>query len=164
MVNAQSPAARNLSRSGYKLTRPRLTILNLIEQSGGHTTSTELLTLVEQSDPSIGRASVFRTLDLLIKLGIIWTSGQGGSTIHYMVMPGGHHHHIVCKQCRKLIEFDDCRLGTLIADLEKTYGVRVEGHLLELYGLCQNCQANPQPDEASEPANNETGIDVVAPV
>jgi len=152
MVNAQSPAAQSLSRSGYKLTRPRLTILNLIEQSGGHTTSTELLTLVEQFDSSIGRASVFRTLDLLIKLGIIWTSGQGGSTIHYMMMPGGHHHHIVCKQCRILIEFEDCRLDTLIAELEKTYGVHVEGHLLELYGLCQNCQDNPQPVEADSPA------------
>ena len=143
MVDSKSPAAQILSNSGHKLTKPRLKILNLIEQSGGHTTSTELLTLIEQSDPSIGRASVFRTLDLLIQLGIIWTSGQGGSTIHYMVMPGGHHHHIICKQCRTLIEFEDCRLGTLIADLESTYGVRVEGHLLELYGLCQNCLANP---------------------
>ena len=143
MVDSKSPAVQLLSQSGHKLTKPRLTILNLIEQSGGHTTSTELLTLVEQFDPSIGQASVFRTLDLLIKLGIIWTSGQGGSTIHYMVMPGGHHHHIVCKQCRKLIEFDDCRLDTLIGELEKTYGVHVEGHLLELYGLCQACQDNP---------------------
>ena len=141
MGSSESLAAQTLKSSGYKLTMPRLTILDLLEQSGGHTTSAELLTLVEQTDPSIGRASVFRTLDLLIKLGIVWTSGQGGSTIHYMVMPGGHHHHIVCKQCNKLIEFPDCQLGSLLADLEHEYGVQVEGHLLEVYGTCRECQA-----------------------
>ena len=144
MGSNESLAAQTLKSAGYKLTMPRLTILNLLEQSGGHTTSAELLTLVEQSDPSIGRASVFRTLELLIKLGIVWTSGQGGSTIHYMVMPGGHHHHIVCKHCNKLIEFPDCRLGTLLADLEREYGVQVEGHLLEVYGVCRECLAHTE--------------------
>ena len=144
MGSSESLAANTLKSSGYKLTSPRLTILNLLEQSGGHTTSAELLTLVEKTDPSIGRASVFRTLDLLIKLGIVWTSGQGGSTIHYMVMPGGHHHHIVCKHCNKLIEFSDCGLGKLLANLERDYGVQVEGHLLEVYGICRECQAEPE--------------------
>lgn len=129
-----------LRDAGYKLTSPRLTILELLGESGGHITSAELLSLVEQRAPSIGRASVFRTLDLMTRLGIIWTSVQGGSTVHYMLMPGGHHHHIVCTNCNKLIEFGDCRLDTLITQVEKKYGVRVEGHLLELYGRCKDCQ------------------------
>lgn len=139
-----------LRDAGYKLTSPRLTILDLLEQSGGHITSAELLSLVEERDPSIGRASVFRTLDLMTKLGIIWTSVQGGSTIHYMLMPGGHHHHIICTNCNKLIEFTDCQLGKLIAGLEKEYGVQVEGHLLELYGRCKDCLSMQSPhDEIS---------------
>ncbi len=135
-----STSVQALRNAGYKMTGPRLTILDILEKSGGHITSAELLSLVEQRDPSIGRASVFRTLDLMIKLGIVWTSVQGGSTVHYMLMPGGHHHHIICTNCDKLIEFDDCRLGALISSLEREYGVHVEGHLLELYGLCQDCQ------------------------
>lgn len=135
-----SPNAQTLRNAGYKLTSPRLTILSLLEESGGHITSAELLALVEQHDPSIGRASVFRTLDLMTRLGIIWASVQGGSTIHYVLMHGGHHHHIICTNCKKLIEFENCRLGTLIASLEAEYGVQVEGHLLELYGLCKDCQ------------------------
>src|SRR5512137_2983323 len=90
-----------LRDAGYKLTGPRLTILDILEDNDGHITSSELVSLVEQRDPSIGRASVFRTLDLLIKLGIVWTSVQGGSTVHYMLMPGGHHHHIICTNCEK---------------------------------------------------------------
>ena len=135
-----SRSVQALRTAGYKLTGPRLTILNLLEEKGGHITSSELLTLVEERDPSIGRASVFRTLDLMIQLGIVWTTVQGGSTIHYMLMPGGHHHHIICTNCHRLIEFEDCRLESLIDSLEHHYGVHVEGHLLELYGLCQDCK------------------------
>jgi Fur family transcriptional regulator, ferric uptake regulator len=136
-----SRSAQTLRNAGYKLTGPRLTILEILEHSGGHMTSAELVRQVEDRDPSIGRASVFRTLEIMIKLGIIWTSVQGGSTIHYMLMPGGHHHHIICTNCNKLIEFEDCRLGTLISTLEHEYGVQVEGHLLELYGICKECRA-----------------------
>jgi Fur family ferric uptake transcriptional regulator len=140
MAEYDSPSARALRGAGYKLTTPRLTILDILEKHGGHLTSSELLKLVEQRDPGIGRASVFRTLDLMIKVGIIWTTVQGGSTVHYMLMPGGHHHHIICTNCHKLIEFEDCRLGPLIHAMQERYGVRVDGHLLELYGLCSDCR------------------------
>src|SRR5258707_9366446 len=126
MNDNYTASVRALREAGYKLTNPRLTILELLGESGGHITSAELLSLVEERAPSIGRASVFRTLDLMTRLGIIWTSVQGGSTIHYMLMSGGHHHHIVCTRCHKLIEFNDCRLSTLIASVEKGHGVRVK--------------------------------------
>ncbi len=149
MINQDSPGVRALRASGYKLTTPRLTILNILEKSAGHLTAAELLMRVEEHDSSIGRASVFRTLDLMIKLGIIWTSVQGGSTVHYMLMPGGHHHHIICTHCATRIEFDNCHLAGLIERLEEKYGVRVEGHLLELYGVCKDClSADEQPAEA----------------
>jgi Fur family ferric uptake transcriptional regulator len=140
MYEPNSTSIRALRDAGYKLTKPRLTILEILESQGGHITSSELLSLVETRDSSIGRASVFRTLDLMIKLGIIWTTVQGSSTIHYMLMPGGHHHHIICTNCQKLIEFEDCRLGPLIEAVQQQYGVRVDGHLLELYGICADCQ------------------------
>src|SRR5258708_39983938 len=147
-MNANYTASvRALREAGYKLTNPRLTILELLGESGGHITSAELLSLVEQRAPSIGRASVFRTLDLMTRLGIIWTSVQGGSTVHYMLMPGGHHHHIVCTNCNKLIAFGDCRLDALMSQVEKKYGVQGAGQLLALYGRCKECQ-----DEALRPA------------
>ena len=158
MTVKDSRGVQALRNAGYKLTSPRLTILDILEQSGGHVTSAELLSRVEQRDASIGRASVFRTLELMIKLGIVWTSVQGGSTVHYMLMPGGHHHHIVCTNCDKLIEFEDCRLDTLISSLEHAYGVQVEGHLLELYGICQDCQDARQDGQNNHPdGNTESG-------
>ncbi len=135
-----SVGVQALRAAGYRLTEPRLTILDLLEQSGGHITATELLALVEARDGSIGRASVFRTLDLMTKLGIVWTSVQGGSTVHYMLMPGGHHHHLICTRCNRRIEFNDCHLEALTGNLEAAYGFQAEGHLLEVYGLCKDCR------------------------
>lgn len=143
MGHLHDASLQMLRDAGYKLTAPRLTILDLLEQSGGHITSSELLSQVEARDPSIGRASVFRTLELMTKLGILWTGVQGGSTVHYMLMPGGHHHHIVCTNCGKVIEFETCQLGSLIASVQQQYGVQIEGHLLELYGRCEDCQSAP---------------------
>ncbi len=150
MEPSLSRSMKALRDAGYKLTTPRLTVLEVIEKNGGHLTSTDLLTLVEQRDPSIGRASVFRTLDLLVRLGILWTTVQGGSTVSYVLMPGGHHHHMVCTHCQKLIEFQDCRLGSLLATLESEFGFRADGHLLEVYGLCEDCRAEPVAEVAAE--------------
>ncbi|HRE47277.1 MAG TPA: Fur family transcriptional regulator [Aggregatilineales bacterium] len=140
MASFESPAVAALRRAGYKMTIPRLTILEILEASEGDITAAELLTRVTERDPSIGRASVFRTLDLMIKLGIIWTTVQGGSTVHYMLMPSGHHHHIICTNCGVRIEFEDCGLMSLIENLEMRYGCRIDGHLLELYGRCERCR------------------------
>jgi len=152
MENLESPGVRALRNAGYKLTQPRLKILEILDHSGGHITAAELLTRIEAEAPGIGRASVFRTLELMIKLGIIWTSVQGGSTVHYMLMPGGHHHHVICTHCQRRIEFEDCGLANLIQALERKFNMQIEGHLLELYGTCQECREHmpsiPEPENA----------------
>ena len=61
-------------------------------------------------------------------------------------MPGGHHHHIICTHCHKVIEFEDCQLGKLENELENRFNVQLTGHLLEFYGLCPEC-SEKQADE-----------------
>jgi len=130
-----------LRAGGYKLTIPRLTVLDILEEMGGHLTSTELIDLVEQRNPTIGRATVFRTLDLLAQLGIVGKSAQSSSTISYVLMSGGHHHHLVCTHCQRVIEFPECELTDLLNLLRSRYGFHPESHLLEVYGLCAECKA-----------------------
>lgn len=135
-----SPRAQRLRDAGYKLTNVRLTVLQVLEQSGGHITSTELLERVNDADPSIGRASVFRCLDVFTRLSIIHPTYIGSSvTPTYVFMADGHHHHIVCTNCSRVIEFEDCGLNALAADLERRLDVQLTGHLLEFYGICHNC-------------------------
>ena len=143
-----SPHAQRLRKAGYKLTNARMTVLHILEQSTGHITSGEILDRVNEVDPGIGRASVFRTLDLLSRLAIVRPTYSGSSsTPNYVLLPDGHHHHIVCVNCRRTIEFEDCGLEEIAAHLEERLGVRLTGHLLEFYGLCKACRASLESSE-----------------
>ena len=129
-----------LRDAGYKLTQARLTVLEVIEAQGGHITSAEVLDAVELVNPAIGRASVFRTLDLLTRLNIVRpTFIDTSTTPYYVLMPDGHHHHIICVLCNRVVEFEDCNLSEFTKKLEAEYGFTISGHLLELYGKCLDC-------------------------
>ena len=131
-----------LRNAGYKLTNARITVLEVIQNLGGHVTSAEVLDAVDHVDETIGRASVFRTLDLLTQLGIIRpTYIETSQTPTYVMLPGGHHHHVICTNCNRVIEFDDCGLGELEQKLQARLGITITGHLLEFYGLCEKCVA-----------------------
>jgi Fur family transcriptional regulator, ferric uptake regulator len=145
-MNNLSPRAQRLRDAGYKLTNARMTVLSVLENSDGHLTSTELLDRVNEVDSSIGRASVFRSLDLFTKLAIVRPTYIGTSmTPTYVMLPNGHHHHIICTNCSRVIEFEDCGLSGLSSELERRLNVQLTGHLLEFYGLCESCTRLPRP-------------------
>lgn len=149
-ANPISPRAQRLRDAGYKLTNARLTVLSALESGGGHITSSELLDRVNELDSSIGRASVFRTLDLFTQLSIIRPTYSGGSgTPTYVLMPDGHHHHIICMNCKRVIEFEECGLDVLTRRLERRFAVQIIGHLLELYGLCELCKDLPRGEDVA---------------
>lgn len=141
MGDSLSPRAQRLRDAGHKLTHARLTVLQVLEDSGGHITSAEVLERVSRLDARIGRASVFRALDLFTSLSVIRPTYIGTSqTPTYVLMPDGHHHHILCTQCGRVIEFDECGLGDLAQELALRLGFRLTGHLVEFYGVCADCQ------------------------
>ena len=140
MATPRSARAQRLRDAGYKLTNARLAVLNIIESRDGHITSAEVLEETGKVAPEIGRASVFRALDLFTRLSIIRpTYINDSSTPTYVLLPDGHHHHIICTNCDRVIEFDDCHLEPLEHELERQFKVRLTGHLLEFYGMCAVC-------------------------
>lgn len=144
-----NPHIERLKTAGYKLTKARLTVLHVIEQAHGHITSAEVLEQVAAQDRAIGRASVFRTLELLTRLSIVRpTYIDSSMTPYYVLLPQGHHHHIICMRCNRVIEFEDCGLEAMAAMLEARYGVQLSGHLLEFYGKCAACKNQPDMAEA----------------
>ncbi len=137
---ADSPHIQRLKQAGYRLTQARLTVLAVLEAEHGHITSAAVLEKVEKINPAIGRASVFRTLDLFTQLGIIRPTYVDTSlTPTYVMMRDGHHHHVICTDCKRFFEFDDGDMEALTQSLEKTLDVRISGHLLEFYGVCADC-------------------------
>lgn len=133
-------AIGRLREAGHRITNARRTVLEVLCQDDQHLTSADVLEQVEARDGSIGRASVFRTLDLLTELGIIRPTFLDPRTPNYIVMPAdGHHAHIVCPQCSRVIELGDCEIEGLIQRIAANHGVEITGHLLELYGRCPDC-------------------------
>jgi Fur family ferric uptake transcriptional regulator len=128
-----------LEARGLRVTAARRAIIDTLLDSGGHLTADELTDRVHQRATGIGRMTVYRTLDLLCDIGVLRPVYQGTGAAHYILLHDGHHHHLVCSDCQRVIEFDDCALGDLPARIARRYGFRVEGHLLELYGVCAAC-------------------------
>lgn len=134
-------AIARLKSSGYKLTKARRAILEILCQHDAHLTSTEVLEQAAKSKEPIGRASVFRTLELLTELGMIRPTYLRPGAPNYIVMPeSGHHAHIICPQCSRVIEIDECEIDDLLETLGEHHSIEFTGHLLELYGKCNNCR------------------------
>jgi Fur family ferric uptake transcriptional regulator len=133
-------ALARLREAGYKITNARRTVLEVLCQDDQHLTSADVIEQVEARDPSIGRASIFRTLELLTELAIIRPTYLTPRTPNYIVMPeSGHHAHIICPQCSKITELGDCEIEDLIAQIAEKQGLEITGHLLEIYGICPDC-------------------------
>lgn len=142
-MSEHSPYLQRLRNAGYKLTQARLTVLQVLEAEHGHITSSDILEKVDEINPSIGRASIFRTLDLFTQLGIVRPTYIDTSlTPTYVMMHEGHHHHVICTNCNRVIEFENCGLEKLTHTLEEKLNVTISGHLLEFYGLCASCKAD----------------------
>lgn len=129
-----------LREAGYKVTPPRKAVLQVIEEEGDHLNPAEVLEHARSIYPKIGRATVYRTLELLTELGIVRPIYLGESGPTYIRAEGGHH-HMVCSRCGKVIEFDECVAGAMVDELRERYGFQVHSHLLEFYGLCKACGA-----------------------
>lgn len=129
-----------LETKGYRLTSARREILSVLINSGGHVSADELAEMVQTQSPGIGRMTVYRTLDLLSELGLIRPVYQGTGAAHYILMHNGHHHHLVCAGCAKVIEFEECVLAEIERVIGERFNFRVQGHLVEFYGRCADCQ------------------------
>jgi Fe2+ or Zn2+ uptake regulation protein len=132
-----------LKEHDCKLTHARRAVLEVLFNEERHLSSSEIIESVAELDSKIGRASIFRALDLFTELNIVRPSNFEGQVPRYVVMEAnGHHAHLVCGRCKQVIDLGDCRLEGVLEQFSKENQFEVSGHLLELYGLCQTCAAD----------------------
>ncbi len=130
-----------LRRHGYKLTPQRRAVIGTIASSLDHLTPAALYEKVHQERPGIGLVTIYRTLEILAKLGLICELHAGGSCRSYTIGAPEHHHHLICSSCGEVIDFSGYDLSPLEERLSRETGFEIEEHLLEFIGLCQNCKA-----------------------
>jgi Fur family ferric uptake transcriptional regulator len=133
-----------LRAAGYKITPPRLAVLQVIERDGEHLNPGEIIQRAQAIHASVGRATVYRTLELLTQLHIIRPIYVGEQGPTYIRAEGGHH-HLVCSACGVVVDFDQCVAEQMVQELSERFGFQINSHLLEFYGLCHRCQSQTPP-------------------
>lgn len=130
-----------LTEAGHRTTSARGDVIDALLAYAGHMTADDLYESMRTSGSAVGRMTVFRTLDLLAEIGVVRPIYQGSGAAHFVLLEDGHHHHLVCVQCDTSIEFDDCALHeTQREQLSTRFNFNITGHMLEIYGVCSNCQ------------------------
>lgn len=130
-----------IASKGLKTTRQRGIILDSFLSSDRHISIEELYLKLRSKHPSIGYATVYRTLKLFAESGIAREIQFGdGQTRYEHSAEGEHHDHLVCTGCGKIIEFENETIEQLQQEVASSHGFRIKSHKLELYGLCSGCQ------------------------
>jgi Fur family transcriptional regulator, ferric uptake regulator len=131
-------SARIRSR-GFRLTPQRLTILQVLQHSGGHLTPTEVYENARQSMPGLTETTVYRTLEFLAENGFALAGHIGSGKMVYEV--GGHdHHHVICQRCGGEVEISHAQLAELYGNIEQLTGFHLTTSHLTFFGLCPGCQ------------------------
>ena len=128
-----------LDIAGYRLTEPRRFVAALIADQDGHFTAAGLVRDARARQLGVGRATIFRTLDVLEDLGAVERLDLPSGEHAYVGCEPAHHHHVVCSRCGRTDEIDDEGLRAVVADVARRTGYRVDDHRLELFGLCPTC-------------------------
>jgi Fur family ferric uptake transcriptional regulator len=129
-----------LDVAGYRLTGPRRAVVELITARDGPFTAADLLDDARVRRVDIGRATVFRALDLLTDLGALERLDLPDGGHAYVACRETHHHHVVCSVCGRSTEVDDAGLASAVAEIERRTGYAIDAHRLELYGRCPRCR------------------------
>jgi Fur family transcriptional regulator, ferric uptake regulator len=149
-VGNPTPIVTALDRAGYRLTEPRRSLARLIAEQQGHFTAAELVAGARARRLGVGRATVFRTLEVLEELGAVERLDLPSGEHTYVVCELAHHHHVVCSRCGRTNEIDDAGLRLVVREVARRTGYRVDEHRLELFGLCPACLASqPRPSSVT---------------
>jgi Fur family ferric uptake transcriptional regulator len=124
------------SEGGRRLTGTRRALAALIDDER-HFTASELLEKARRGAVPVGRATVFRTLELLTEMGALERIDlPGGEHAYVVCQPEGHHHHVVCLECGRAVEVGDLGLQPVVDDIARRTGYLIDTHRLEFFGLC----------------------------
>lgn len=140
-MTSARPLVDAMDGAGYRLTEPRRAVAELVAARDGHFTANDLIADARALDLGIGRATIFRALDLFTELEVLERIDlPSGDHAYVPCEPQAHHHHIVCELCGAVTEVEDLGLGAAIDQIQRSTGWHVETHRLELYGLCPDCR------------------------
>ena len=135
---------------GYRVTVPRESILTVLSSTSKHLSAEDVYMAVHKIQPNIGLTTVYRTLELLVHMGLVFKFDFGDGRARYELSQGPkgtrHHHHLVCTSCGRVIDYTDFiddeieLLGRTEKGLSDKFNFKITNHLIQFYGLCDECR------------------------
>jgi len=134
-----------LATAGYRRGGARNAVVELLEQQTCALTAQEIDDRLRTEGRSVGRASVYRILELLTELRLVQRIdvGQGVARYERHQPDGDHHHHLVCDHCGRIAPFEDPALEQAIERVSSRLSFAVDDHDVVLHGACGDCRADP---------------------
>ncbi len=140
-MNDLQPARHDLlavlEDNGHRVTSPRRSVISLLEDKSDGFSAEE----ISGELPGVGRATVYRTIKLLLEAGVICklVLPDGGSK--YSLARVEHHHHTLCIRCDTVGEFRDTTIERLVRAIGEDISGEIVGHRMEFHIVCEQCLA-----------------------
>ena len=154
----QTNWVERLRQCGHRLTPQREMIIQVVNASEGHLTADEIIARVRKHYPHLNKSAVYRTLDLLIGLGLVNPTDLGQGCITYEAHRDPHHHHLICQRCGKIAQVDASIFASVERKLREEYAFAPCLDHFAIFGLCEKCQRTEIRGQRSEIRDQRTEI------
>ncbi|MCX7754773.1 MAG: transcriptional repressor [Anaerolineales bacterium] len=139
MTCSAAHVAEQIRARGFRLTQPRMAILNVLYEAGGHLTPTEIFGHLHPKLPNVSEPTIYRNLDFLRLNGFVRATPTGNGRLEYEIV-GRPHHHLRCQDCGTEIEIEHSLLQPLYERLEQSTGYRLNETHHTFLGYCPHCK------------------------
>jgi len=132
---------QQIKQAGLKVTHPRVTILNILENSDQrHLSAEDVYKELLAAGEEIGLATVYRVLTQFEAAGLVCRHHFEGGQSVFELNRGGHHDHLVCIKCGTVVEFVEDVIEERQRAIAAQHGFTMEDHSLVIYGVCPHCR------------------------
>jgi Fur family ferric uptake transcriptional regulator len=138
---AQADLVELLHQSGLRPTRQRLAVLDVLAGEQNDATAQEIHAALIRRGERVGLATVYRTLAALSDGDLVDALSHRPGETCYRLCGSGHHHHLVCEDCHRVVELTGCDLDAWVAASARRHGFTIRAHTVELTGVCSNCRS-----------------------
>lgn len=135
-----------LGEKNFKLTNQRRVVFEiLIQKSEEHLSPEEIYDHIKDIYPEMGLATIYRTLQLFEKIGLVYKLNFDDGCYRYEILSPNNqevhqHHHLICKKCGKIIEVKEDLMNSLEEIIEKQYNFEIKNHMVKFTGVCSQCR------------------------
>lgn len=133
--------ASRLTAAGERVTQQRLIVADTLARAGRQLTAAQLYEQVRDRQPSLGRATVFRTVERLVDAGVARRLELDGHVYAYVACQPEHHHHLSCTSCGRVEEIPESWVKPIATRATERLGFEIDDARLDFYGRCRACQA-----------------------